>query len=49
MIFNYFKISRKFRTKNIFYLNNEGSAVRDFISYSQAASIYTRLILLDQE
>ncbi len=38
------KLVESFRTKNIFYLNNEGSAVRDFISYSQAASIYKQML-----
>ena len=38
------KLLDSFRTKNFFYLNNEGSAVRDFISYSQAASIYKQML-----
>ena len=38
------KLAESFRTNNIFYLNNEGSAVRDFISYSQAALIYKQML-----
>ncbi len=38
------KLIDSYKNKSIFYLNNEGSAVRDFISYSQASAIYKKML-----
>ncbi len=38
------KIIKSFKKKNFFYLNNLGSAIRDFISYEQVCEVYKKML-----